>query len=402
MSRTRVSDRIALADVRSTLRSLRRSPGFTLLAAVTLGLGAGVAAALFALLQSVVMEPLPVADESAVVVAWGDHRTRDFEHFPFTPKVWERVAEGADGLEGLAGVESSGARERLVEGAGAGDRLAPMRWSRVLGDFFGVLGVVPAAGRTLAAADDVTGGPGVAVVSHELWRRRWSGRREVVGATLTVGGRPFTVVGVAPPGFDYPRGTEVWTPIRPWFPGGEADPPRLELDLVARLSPGGGMGAGPQGFAAELARLTVADPELAEVYGDVEPVVRPLREVVLGDLRPVVMLLFAGGVLLLLVAGVDVANLVLLRSGERAGDQALRRALGAGRAHLIVAPVVEAVTITALAGVVAVLVSRGALAIFLPLAPDGLPRLDRVAPDAGTWGLLAGVLALACALPAHV
>jgi hypothetical protein len=224
MSRTRVSDRIALADVRSTLRSLRRSPGFTLLAALTLGLGAGVAAALFALLQSVVLEPLPVADESAVVVAWGDHRTRDFEHFPFTPKVWERVAEGADGLEGLAGVESSGARERLVEGAGAGDRLAPMRWSRVLGDFFGVLGVVPAAGRTLAAADDVTGGPGVAVVSHELWRRRWSGRREVVGATLTVGGRPFTVVGVAPPGFDYPRGTEVWTPIRPWFPGGEADP----------------------------------------------------------------------------------------------------------------------------------------------------------------------------------
>jgi hypothetical protein len=78
MSRTRVSDRIALADVRSTLRSLRRSPGFTLLAALTLGLGAGVAAALFALLQSVVLEPLSLASESAVVVAWGDRRTRDF------------------------------------------------------------------------------------------------------------------------------------------------------------------------------------------------------------------------------------------------------------------------------------------------------------------------------------
>jgi predicted permease len=382
-------------DVRGALRSLRHSPAFVALAAVTLGLGVGAAGAMFALVRQVVLEPLPIRDESAVVVTWGNHRTRGFEHFPYSYAAWEQITNGANGVEALAGTDAWGPAERLVEDR---DGLMPTRWSRVLGDFFGVLDVRPAAGRSLDITDDVSGGVRVAVVSWSLWLRRWNGAPTVLGATLMVNGESHSVVGVLPREFDFPRGTDVWVPMRTEYAAGTTELPRMELDLIARLAPG----TSGDRFGSEITRVLGDDAALADAYGDVTPVLRPFRDVMLGDMRQVVLLLFAGSVLLMLVACVNVSNLVLMRAGDRAAGWSVRRALGGSRAQLTVGPVVEAAVITGLAAVVAGFVTAGSLRAVLPLAPAGLPVLETVRPDGATWLLLAAVLALCCALLAGI
>lgn len=375
-------------DVRAAFRSLRRSPGFVAVAALTLGLGVGAAGATFTLLHRVALEPLPVSDESSVVVAWGRHRKRSLDHFPYTYAGWRLLADDAGTVSAVAATEASGVREGLVEDA---DAWTAVRWSRVLGDFFGVVGVTPVLGRTLAAGDDVEGGPRVAVVSHGLWLRRWGGAPSVLGSRLKLNGRAHTVVGVLPPDFDYPVGTEVWTPMRAG-PGSAAEwLSRVELDLVARLTPV----ATPRAFAAELEKRLAGAAGLAEVYREVQPVVRPLRVAMLGDLRPVAVLLFAGALLLLVVAGVNVSHLMLLRAGDRTRSSAVRRSMGASRTRLLAEPIVEAAVVTGLAGVVAALVAAAALRALPGLAPAGSPRLDALATGTPTWSLIAAFLAVA-------
>jgi len=230
----------------------------------------------------------------------------------------------------------------------------------VLGDFFGVLGTTPAAGRTLRPEDDVPGAARVVMVSHGLWVRRWGGDPAAVGGTLTIRGVPFTVVGVLPEGFDYPRGADVWTPTIPAVPGWSADdPPGMELDLVARLAPG----ATPEQVALEMERFFREDPELAGAYGpDVAAVVRTLPEVVLGDVRPTVLLLFLGALLVLGVALFNVTNLVFVRAAGRETSLAVRRALGADLARPIREALAEGALLAALAGIAGGVLAVAALA----------------------------------------
>jgi putative ABC transport system permease protein len=377
-------------DVRGALRGLRRSPAFVFLAALTLGLGAGATGATFALVDRVVLEPLPITDEASVVVAWGNHRARDFPHFPFSYEAWTRLAEGAQGVERIAAVDVWGSSERLIEDP---DGLALVRWSRVLGDFFGIMDITPVIGRTLDSTDDVRGGPRNVVVSYGLWQRRWGGDPSVAGATLRIDGQTHTVVGVVPRDFDFPRGTDVWAPTLAQYPG-SAEPPRLELDVIARLEAGAATGQ----LSAEIERLVVREPSLESAYGDVEPIVQPFRDVLLGDMRPVVLLLFAGTVLLLVVAIVNAGNLVLVRSGDRSAAWAIRHALGAGRRQLTLAPVVESGVITGLAAVIALFTTQASLAALLPLAPESLRGMDYITPGTTTWVLLSAILLLSGSL----
>jgi predicted permease len=377
------------------VRSLVRSPGFVLLAALTLGLGAGAVVSMYTLVRQIALEPLPIRSEESVVVAWGNHLTRGFDRFPYSYAAFERIADGANGVEGLAGTDAWAPSERLVEDGGG---LLPTRWSRVLGDFFGLLGVEPVLGRTLEPSDDVVGGARVAVVSWGLWTRHWGGDPSVLGSTLRVNDESYTVVGVLPREFDYPRGTEVWFPMRTTCDAASSAPPRLELRLLARLAPA----VTRDRFGSEIDRILTTDPDLVVPYGDVAPVVRPFRDVMLGDMRPVVLLLFAGAVLLLVVASVNVANLVLIRAGDRAAAWSIRRALGANRRQLTVVPVVEALVITALAGAAGAMIMTGGLGAVLPLAPAGLPILDTIRPDGESWLVFAALLASCCGLLAAI
>ncbi|NNF37249.1 MAG: FtsX-like permease family protein [Gemmatimonadetes bacterium] len=377
------------ASLRTAARRLLRRPGFTAFAIGLIGLGVGGVASTWTVLDRTVLRDLPVVEQDGLVVAWIDHQARGFDHFPVTVPLFEAV-ERADGasVAAVAAVSSSGAGRGIVEGV---DGPWTVAWSRVLGDFFGVLGVEAARGRTLELADDVPApAERVAVISDGLWRRRFGGSSDIIGTELRTRLGTYVIVGVMPADFDYPRGTEVWAPTRPAYPTWDAERPLLELDLVARLRPG----TTATDARHELAATSLSTPDLAEVYEGSVPVVRSLESVILGDLRPTVVALFLGAVLVLLVAGLDLANVILLRAVAERREMAIRRAIGADPRRLVAEAVAEAGLLAAGGCLVGIGLGGIGLRLLLPLAPPGLPRLAEVG------GLHFGAVALAITVSA--
>lgn len=382
-------------NLRLAARSVSRRPAHSALIVVTLALGLGAATAMFTLLQQVILRPLPVRAQDEVVVAWGHHTARGFDRYPLNYAAFERIRESGRSFVGVAGTDAWGSSERLLEEA---DGVTPVRWSRVMGDFFGLLGVNPALGRIVGPDDDRPGAQRAVVISHGLWQRRWGGRSSAIGGSLTMDGEPYTVVGVLPRGFDYPRGTEVWSALRAHYPDWASERPWLELHLVGRLTGS----ASPSGAAAEIERLLAEDPQTAAAYGDVEWAVRPFPEVVLGDLRPGILILFAGALLVLAVACLDVTHLLMVRAAEIEGDMAIRRALGAQPWRLLRDTLTEGLLLGVLAGVASAVLAVAAVRLIPPLAPAGLPRLGEVNVELPTYLFVAGLTLVLVALIAAV
>ena len=381
----------AMRDLRLAARSLARSPGFTAVAGLTLALGIGTITSLFTVLEQVVLRPLPVDDQDRLVVIWNRHLEREMPHFPVFGTGLQLVEDEARSLVGVAGTSWGHPTDVLVEGTDGGSDVSGR--TQVTGEFFGVLGVEPVVGRILRAEDDLVGAEPVAVISYGLWVRRYGGDPGVVGATLEIAGTRHRVIGVLPVGFGYPEGTEVWTALSQASWAGEGPPP-VELDLVARLAPG----ATPAIAAAELDRLYANAPD-TRAYEGIEPVVMSLVEVVLGDLRPALFLLFGGAVLVLLVASLNVGNLVLVRAGGREESLAVRRALGAGAARLSREALAEGAVLGALGGAGGALLAWVAVQLALPLAPPGLPRLGEAgSPDLRAYLFAGGVSSLSVLL----
>lgn len=367
-------------ELRLAVRALWRSPGFSAVATLTLAVGIGALTGMFAVLEQTVLRPLPVEDQDELVVVWTHHLVREMPHFPFVGDAYRIVEEEAASLAGVAGAEWGNPTEVLFESP---DGTAEVfRQTKVLGDFFGVLGIRPILGRTLRPEDDVPGAERVAVVSHDLWERRWGGDPDVVGATVRVGEDRTRVVGVLPEGFGYPGETQIWIALRAHQAGwGDDEPFPVEVDVVGRLLPG----ATPAAVGDELRRILAEHPDLAGTYQDVEPVVQPLTEVVLGDLEPTLLLLFGGAALVLLVACLNVSNLVLVRAAGHERGLAVRRALGASRFRLAREAMAEGVLLGGVGGLAGVALAWLSLRVVLSRTPSGLPRLGEVSsPDVAT------------------
>jgi len=360
-------------QVRFTMRKLRRSPGYSASAVGLLGLGLGVVAATYTVLDQVVLRPLPVHDQDGLVVAWANHTVRGFDHYPVTAELFEAAQQGgAPALSGVAAVGSYGTSQVVVERGGGP---TPVAWARVLGDFFGVLGVEPSLGRALRASDDVPDpDERVAVISHGLWQRFYGAADDAVGDVLRTRMGTFTVVGVMPPDFDYPRGADVWAPTRPEYSQWASERPLLELDLVARLTTGATMEAVREQLSA-LARSTSG---LTATYEGAVPVVRTFEEHVLGDLKPTLLVLFAAGVLVLLVATMDLANLVVVRAIGEQPQVAVRQALGMDPRWTFAEFIIEAAAIALSATGLGILLGTVGVRTLLPFAPDDLARLGLV------------------------
>lgn len=375
-----------VGDLRRALRSLRRSPGFTALAVVTLALGVATPTALFTVLDQVVLRPLPVEAQDRVVVAWNEHTVRDFAHYPFSLEAFRTVRRGVPSLSEAAGIQAFGSGPRLV--ATAGEDAVPARVAFVVGDFFGVLGVRPAAGRVLREEDDRRGAAGAAVISWDWWTRRWGRSPEAVGSSVELDGTRYAVVGVLPEGYDYPRNTDLWIPLMPTARDGAE--PLAELDVVGRMAEGATPGRVTREIAAAYRNARDRLPQ----YEGAVPVVRPLARVVLGDLTSTVGLLFAGGVLVLAMAAVNVASLVHVRAGRRDAAVGIRRALGAGRGRLLREGSAEAGVLGLTGGALGAALAALGVRALLPLAPAGLPRVHAVAPDPRTLAVAAGLSVL--------
>ncbi len=287
-----------------------------------------------------------------------------------------------------------------------GGDVSDVRASRVTGEFFDVLGVEPLLGRALEPADNVSGAENVLVLTHALWQARFGGAPDVLGRRVSIGGQPFIIVGVMPRDVEHPRRVEVWMTVAAMLTT-TSNPTRqlgisTELDLLARVR----THVTAAQVADELRRLGPSLDALRPA-GDGRgfvPQLQSYKEFVVGDVRPVMLVLCAAVGLVLLIACANVSSLLLMRGDARRSEFAVRAALGAGRARLVRQVLVEGVALAGIASAVAVVATSALLPPLIRWVPDGLPRAEAIRVDARVIGasvVLAMVSAvLAALLPA--
>jgi putative ABC transport system permease protein len=369
-------------DVRLAGRSLLRARAFTGTAVLTMALGIGGTTVMFALIEGVLLRPMPVREQERLIVAWKESPSGGFAHWPFQVGEIEVIGRESRLFERVGGVSYSGALPGVVVENGSASYISS---ATVTGTFFATLGVRPIRGRGLERADDVAGAEKVLVITHGLWQRRYGGARDVIGRRLMLGDQPFTIVGVMPPDFVYPRGVEAWMTVEalaPLLPNPTFRAAvRRENDLVARLRPGVTRAQALRELEALVPRLE-ADARFDMPRG-LRPVLRSYEDIVVGDTRPAMAVLFAAVSLVLLIASANVANLLLLRSEGRRSELAVRAALGATRARMAGQLLAESLLLAITAGLVGLASSGWVLQGIVALVPGGLPRVDSVRIDAG-------------------
>jgi predicted permease len=354
-------------DVRFALRTLRKSPGFTVVAVAALAIGIGGNTAIFSLIDAVRSRALPYKDPDALVQLWGNVvRARverrgnaypDFLDWRAQSKSFEDMAAFANQTLTLAGVEDP---ERI-----------PVEF--VSAPYFSLLGVSPVRGRTFSADEDLVATPAyVVVLSDGLWQRRFGADPEIVGRSVTLNARTYTIVGVMPPGFKGLTDTaELWVPFAVYAPPqAMANRGNRGFGALARLKPGVTVASAQSELDGISRQLERAYPDTNEKRG-VE--VSPLDVELFGALRPALLTLMAAVAFVLLIACANVANLLIARSEARRREIAVRTAVGAGRGRLLRQLITESCVLTALGAVAGLLLARGAVAVLIAQSPVTFP-----------------------------
>ena len=376
-----------MLDLRLALRSLSRTPALTATAVCAIGAGIGANTALFSVVRAVLLQPLPYAEPDRVV--------RVHNHWEGSPEARLSPAEYFDYLDGsgdaLTGFGAYAYGAVNLAGHGTPER-APA--AAVTPGALPAFGVAPAAGR-LFTADDAAG-PAVALISHSCWQRRFGGAADVVGRTLAVDGRATEVVGVLPARFRLPEafgadgGVDVYLPL---------DIDRTEVTErgshfllgVGRLAPGVTRERAEAVLAAVAARFVEAYPDdyPSDMRFGVDLV--PMREAVVGNVRPVLGLLLAAVGLVLLAACANVAGLLLARTEDRRRELAVRQALGASRARIVAQLLGESLVLSALGGASGLGLAAWGVALLEWLRPPDLPRLAAVQLDGSVLAFAAAI-----------
>ena len=362
----------AMKDLRHAVRTLRRSPGFACVAIATLALGIGANTAIFSVVESVLLRPLPFQAADRLVLVYENDRIRgtrvelaslpDFLDFQEQSTVFEDLAA-------LSG------RTPTLTGAGDPERLEA---AAVTANYFRVLGVEPALGRSFAPDEERPGNHRAAVLSHGLWQERFGGDPLAVGRSITLDGEPFTVVGVAPAEAVLPgAAVALWTPLAATEL--EMIRGRHNALVVGRLAPGVSLTRSQAEMDTIMGRLEREYPDDNLGRG---ALVLPLHEAIVEDSRPGLVLLAVAIGLVLLIGCANVSGLMLARTASRRKEFAIRCALGAGSARVFRQVLSESLVIALLGGASGVLVAVWIVDLLAAFAPADIPRLDRASINA--------------------
>ena len=375
-----------LQDLGFGLRMLRTRPGFTMVAVLTLGLGIGANAAIFSTVNGVLLKPLPYPESGNLVTFWGTAPEKRLPVVNYPDAMFVFFHQHTRVLESVAAYTSGGVS---LSGDGDPERVPA---TFVTPDFFGVMRQVPAAGRGFLPEDATEGKNRVVIVSHALWRRRFGGDRALVGKSILIGGQPIVVVGIMPPGFDFPEHSELWLPQR-------VDPQDINnwyLSTVGRLKPGQTVEDAHREIVAMSDEFFLSRPDR---FPDAKPgsraVVQPVLQSLVGDARtPLLVLLGAVGCVLL-IASANIGNLLLARALARSREMSLRCCLGASTGRLAAQLLTESLVLAVLGGAAGLLLGAVGIRAIQGLQVGPVPRLAEVHLDPLALLFTVGVTLLA-------
>jgi len=377
-------------DLRFGLRMLAKSPGFTVVAILTLALGIGANTALFSVVNGVLLKPLPYPQPERLV--WLAESKPNFEtgsiSFP-NFRDWQKENRTFSGMAIYRGFSPN------LTGLGEAEQLQARF---ITSGFFSVLGVNLIHGRSFAPGEDEIGRAPIVMISEGLWRRKFGSSPEVLGKSLNLDGTVFTIVGVTPASFEFSgrfRGVDIYAPIGQW--GNPLLPKRgagLGIHGVGRLKPGVSIEQARADMARVSSSLTAAYPDTNTGIG---ATLRPLKQTLVGEVRVLLLVLLAAVGFVLLIACVNVANLMLARAAVRAREFAIRAALGAGQARLIRQLLTESLLLACAAGGLGLLLAGWGTRAVLRLLAQGLPRANEVSLDARAL-LFTVLISLGCGI----
>jgi predicted permease len=358
-------------------RTLRKSPLFTVAAVTALALGIGGNTAIFSVVHGVLLSSLPYTHPERLVKVYGQLTRDGLPRLPFSDPEYFELADANRSFESVAAYYTG-------SGANFGsDDTAPQRITRAFSTagFFPLLGVNPVVGRTYTPKEDQPGHSQVAVISFGFWRSAYSGDPNVAGKTMRLNGRPFTIVGVLPEDFAFGGDHQVWTPLglSRTNPG---DRGSHSWQVIARLKPGATLAqaqADVHGFAEHLSDQFPLNYGRDKGWGVFAV---PLREELVAQIRPALLILTAAVVFVLLIACANVANLLLVRGSAREKEMAIRAALGAGRWRTVRQLLTESLLLTFIGSLAGIALGALGVSAIRGLGPDTLPHVGKVALDA--------------------
>ncbi|MGD0226543.1 MAG: ABC transporter permease [Terriglobia bacterium] len=377
-------------DLRYAVRGLRGKPGFSAVSGITLALGIGASTAIFSVVNPILFEALPYPHAGRIMMIWDIFQGSRSD---VTFHSYRELTERNHSFETLAVMDPW---QPTMTGAAEPERFDGQS---VSAGFFRALGVEPALGRDFQASDDQFQGPKLAILGNGLWRRRFSGDRAIIGRQITLDGDLYTVIGVMPRGFENVLAptAEIWSPLQfdPWHitdldttewghhlrivgrvrPGVSKDQAWRDLNLIARTP----VPEFPRARWASLQHGLIVDS---------------LQEDVTRGVKPALLAILGAVMLLLLIACVNVTNLLLARVAQRHGELALRVALGAGQSRLIRQLLTESLLLATIGGALGMLVAENAVRALVALSPPGLPRVDAIAVDGAVFAFALGVTTL--------
>jgi putative ABC transport system permease protein len=362
-----------MSDLRLALRSLLRSPGFSAVAILTLALGIGANAAVYSVVDGILLKPLPYEEPDELVMVWEHNLPRDRRTNVVSPGNYIHWREQQTSFVDMAAVF------RITVNLAEGGAPEELRTQIVSEPLFRVLGVAPALGRTFRPEEDAPPRNNM-LISHGLWQRRFGGDHAILGRKVTINGQPVEVIGVMPAGFQFlDSDIDVWMPLA--LPPEARTPRGRSIRVVARLQPGVSADRAHEEMQAIHGRLAVAFPDMNK---DWTANVQPLSEHVSGDLRPTLLVLLGAVGFVVLVACANVASLLLARAAARHRELAVRTALGASWIRLARQALVESLTLAALGGMAGLALAYWLLRMLLAAAERGLmvPRAQEIGLDA--------------------